>query len=87
MNRDERDLRINELNELVDELEKSVAKYTPMNRDFAFAHPLPKIMRLLVQAIAELQADSPLPSTTKEVDSSILGHPGENLKRGSGLID
>jgi len=76
-----------ELNELVDELERSVAIYTPQNPSFCFAHPLPKIMRLLVQAIAELQANSLLPSTPTEEGSTILGHPGDISKRGSGLID
>jgi len=84
MTKEERDLQTAELNELIVELERSVAIYTPRNPSFCFAIPLPKALRLLAQAIAELQANSPLPSTLTKADSPVLGHPGE---KGSGVID
>jgi hypothetical protein len=57
MSKEERDLRMAELNKLIDELEKSVGCYCPRNRDFAFAQPLPKIMRLVLTELMEIRLE------------------------------
>jgi len=59
-----------ELNELISELDKSVHCYTPRNPDFAFAVPLPKILKLLAaeaRALAVIITD--LSEKMKEIDA------------------
>lgn len=73
------DEKLQELNALIEELEKSVHCYTPMNRDFAFAVPLPKILKLLGVIVTDLSEEM------KEIDA-LRATWHENLK-GSGIVD
>jgi hypothetical protein len=97
MSKEERDLRMAELNELIDELDKSVHCYTPQNPDFCFTVPLPKILKMIASEISDLraelqdlrtvQAERPRPKRRAKRRSSIVRNPGEEFLKGVASID